>query len=153
MPESFAGGGRDFPMATSRPSRSTLRPCHNDLLAGNLIRAKGDGRTMIVDWEYAGMGRPCFDLGNLAVHNGFDEATEQLLLRSYHGTDPSPAQRAELKLMRVLSDVREGAWGVMQAVVSDLDFDFVGYADLHFARMRDAAASPAFPEWLTAAGA
>ncbi len=29
---------------------------------------------MIVDWEYAGMGHPCFDLGNLAVNNDFDEA-------------------------------------------------------------------------------
>ena len=32
-----------------------LRPCHNDLLPGNLI---DDGARMrIVDWEYAGMGR------------------------------------------------------------------------------------------------
>jgi thiamine kinase-like enzyme len=130
-----------------------LRPCHNDLLAGNLIRSKGDGRTLIVDWEYAGMGRSSFDLGNLAVNNDFDEAAQQMLLRSYYGTDPSPAQLAELKLMRVLSDVREAAWGVMQAVVSDLDFDFDGYADLHFARMRDAAESEAFTEWLAVAGA
>ena len=128
------------------------RPCHNDLLAGNLIRSKDDGRTMIVDWEYAGMGRASFDLGNLSVNNGFDEAAEQMLLRAYHGTDPSPAQLAELKLMRVLSDVREGAWGVMQGQVSDLDFDFDGYAELHFERMRSAAESANFGEWLVAAG-
>src|SRR5262249_8286646 len=30
-----------------------LVPCHNDLLAGNVLRA-GD-RLMLVDWEYAGM--------------------------------------------------------------------------------------------------
>ena len=46
-------------------------PCHNDLLAGNLIR-QGE-RLRIVDWEYAGMGDRYFDLGNLAVNNGLDE--------------------------------------------------------------------------------
>ncbi len=138
-------------IAASLPEQA-LRPCHNDLLAGNLIRSRGDGRTMIVDWEYAGMGHPSFDLGNLSVNNGFDEAAEQMMLRAYHGTDPSPSQLAELKLMRVLSDVREGAWGVMQGQISDLDFDFDGYAELHFARMRGAAESPAFGGWLAAMG-
>src|SRR5690348_17204915 len=38
-----------------------LRPCHNDLLNANFI---DDGeRIRIVDWEYAGMGDPFFDLG------------------------------------------------------------------------------------------
>jgi len=37
-----------------------LRPCHNDLLNANFI---DDGsRIRIVDWEYAGMGDPFFDL-------------------------------------------------------------------------------------------
>ena len=39
-----------------------MRPCHNDLLNANFI---DDGtRIRIVDWEYAGMGDPFFDLGN-----------------------------------------------------------------------------------------
>ncbi len=88
---------------------------------------------MIVDWEYAGMGHPCFDLGNLSVNNDFDEDADERLLGAYHGDEPSRAQRATLKLMRVLSDAREAAWGVMQGCVSDLDFDFDGYAERHFA--------------------
>ena len=54
--------------------------------------------------------------------------------------------------MRVLSDVREAAWGVMQGQVSDLDFDFDGYAERHFARLRGAAESPEFGGWLAAVG-
>jgi len=114
------------------------RPCHDDLLPGNIIRADADGRLMIVDWEYAGMGDPRFDLGNLAVNNDLDEAAEERLLAAYHGTPPSDSQRAALKLMRVLSDAREGAWGVVQAHVSELDFDFHGYAAEHFERLRTA---------------
>ena len=36
---------------------------------------------LIVDWEYAGMGHPCFDLGNLSVNNDFSEADDERLLQ------------------------------------------------------------------------
>jgi thiamine kinase-like enzyme len=129
------------------------RPCHDDLLAANIIRAADEGRLMIVDWEYAGMGDPRFDLGNLAVNNDFGDADEERLLAAYHGAEPGEARRAELKLMRVLSDAREAAWGVVQGVLSELEFDFDGYAGEHFERLRSAVAGPDFEEWLAAAGA
>ncbi len=127
------------------------RPCHNDLLAGNILRARDDGRLMIVDWEYAGMGHPCFDLGNLSINNGFDRAADERLLAAYRGAEPSPGARATLMLMRVLSDAREAAWGVVQAAISELDFDFEGYARRHFERLRAAAADPDFGRWLATA--
>ena len=49
---------------------------------------------LIVDWEYAGMGHPCFDLGNLSVNNDFDEAADERLLRAYYGEPPTDAARA-----------------------------------------------------------
>jgi thiamine kinase-like enzyme len=128
-------------------------PCHNDLLAGNIIRAHADGRMIIVDWEYAGMGDPRFDLGNLSVNNDFDESTDERLLRAYYGDAPSDGRRAALKLMRLLSDAREGAWGVVQGKVSELDFDFERYAREHFERLEAAAEQPQFEEWLAAASA
>jgi thiamine kinase-like enzyme len=129
------------------------RPCHNDLLAANFIRAEHDGRVLIVDWEYAGMGDARFDLGNLSVNNHFDAATDERLLSAYHGRSPSPGEHAALALMRVLSDAREGAWGVVQRHVSELAFDFDGYAREHFARMSATVARPEFERWLAAAGA
>lgn len=125
------------------------RPCHNDLLPGNIIRAQRDGRLMIVDWEYAGMGDPRFDLGNLAVNNHLDDEASDRLLAAYHGTAPSDPQRAALKLMRVLSDAREGAWGVVQAHVSELDFDFQRYCAEHFQRLHTAVERPDFAELTT----
>jgi aminoglycoside phosphotransferase (APT) family kinase protein len=89
--------------------RAGARPCHNDLLTGNLIRAQDDGRILIVDWEFAGMGDPRFDLGNLSVNNSFDEVTDDRLLSAYYGAPPSDSARAALKLMRVMSDAREAA--------------------------------------------
>ena len=129
------------------------RPCHDDLLAANIIRAADEGRLMIVDWEYAGMGDPRFDLGNLAVNNDFDDADEQRLLAAYYGGAQDDARHARLKLMRVQSDAREAAWGVVQGVLSELEFDFDGYAGEHFERLRSAVSGPDFEEWLDAAGA
>jgi thiamine kinase-like enzyme len=131
-------------------------PCHNDLLPGNIIRARGDDgdeQLLIVDWEYAGMGHPCFDLGNLSVNNDFDEADDERLLRAYHGEPPSDARRAALALMRIVSDAREAAWGVVQAEVSEVDFDFDRYARTHFERLDAAVEQPQLQEWLAAAGA
>jgi thiamine kinase-like enzyme len=126
-------------------------PCHNDLLPGNIIRAQDDGRMLIVDWEYAAMGNPRFDLGNLSINNDFDESTNDRLLTAYYGKAPSDARRAALKLACVLSDAREGAWGVVQAEISELDFDFEGYGREHFERLRAAVGQPQFEDWLAAA--
>jgi thiamine kinase-like enzyme len=154
----IAPAGYEEAVLTARRIRDVLplidaRPCHNDLLAGNVIRCSENGRLMIVDWEYAGMGDPRFDLGNLSVNNEFDEATDDRLLHAYYGEPPSDARRAALKLMRVLSDAREGAWAAVQAAISELDFDFDGYARKHFQRLRSAVAQPQFEQWLVSAGA
>jgi hypothetical protein len=50
--------------------------------------------------------------------------------------------------MRLMSDYREAMWGVVQTVLSELDFDFAGYAAEHFARLRAAADDPRYPEWV-----
>ncbi len=128
-------------------------PCHNDLLPGNMILAQDDGRIMLVDWEYAGMGDPRFDLGNLSINNDFDAATDERLLTTYHGQAPSDAQRAALALMRLLSDAREAAWAVVQGQVSELDFDFERYGREHFERLHDDTARANLEEWLAAASA
>jgi thiamine kinase-like enzyme len=138
-------------IATALPAVQR-RPCHNDLLPGNLLADTEKGAVLIVDWEYAGMGDPWFDLGNLSVNNDFSEDDDERLLHAYNGTPPSVGQRARLRLMRLMSDIREAAWGVVQGRLSDLDFDFAGYAERHFVRMRGAARDGDLERWLTAAG-
>ena len=116
---------------------ASLGTCHNDLLAANFI---DDGeRVWIVDWEYAGMGDPFFDLANFAVNNGLDEEGEAALLEAYGSAD----SRA-LTLMRFMSDFREAMWGVVQQAISELDFDFAAYADEHFERLGRTASEARF---------
>jgi thiamine kinase-like enzyme len=121
-------------------------PCHNDLLAANFIR--GPKQVWIVDWEYAGMGDPYFDLANFAVNNELGEAGELALLSDYFAEPPTAQRVATLRLMKFMSDFREAMWGVVQTVVSELDFDFEGYASKHFERMLRTAAEPDFDTWV-----
>jgi thiamine kinase-like enzyme len=152
LPSAYTGASTAARRIEAVLGAGATRPCHNDLLAGNIIRAVADGRMMLVDWEYAGMGDPRFDLGNLSINSDFDEAADERLLAAYHGRAPSEGERAALKLMRVLSDAREGAWGVVQAEISELDFDFAGYGEEHFERLLAAVGEPSFEEWLALAG-
>ena len=110
-------------------------PCHNDLLNANFL---DDGSVRIVDWEYAGMGDRFFDLANFSVNHEFSVEDDRALLRAYFGV-AREADLASVRMMRFMSDFREAMWGVLQSGISDLDFDFKGYAAKHFARLEAAA--------------
>jgi thiamine kinase-like enzyme len=141
---------RKVTKAVRRDPEHEPLPCHNDLLTANFLH---DGRRMlIVDWEYAGMGDRYFDLGNFAVNNELGDAEEERLLEAYFGEPPTARRKAALKLFRFMSDFREGMWGVVQTAVSDLDFDFRGYADKHFARLAATIEDERFRRWLKEAG-
>ena len=125
------------------------KTCHNDLLNANFL-LDGD-HVWIVDYEYAGMGDPLFDLGNLSINNSLSDEAQELLLELYFG-EVTDARRARLKLMRIMSDFREAMWGVVQQGLSTLDIDYVGYAQKHFDRLSTTMADPRFDDWLEAAG-
>ena len=116
--------------------------CHNDLLAANFLASEAGIR--LIDWEYAAMGDPYFDLGNFAVNNGLGAAEEEAFLAAYLGEAPDGHRLARLRLMRFMSDFREAMWAVLQGSLSDLDFDFGAYARTHFDRLETAAAAPGF---------
>ena len=125
--------------------KQPLAPCHNDLLNANFL---DDGERMrIVDWEYAGMGDRFFDLANFSINHEFGVQENEALLSAYFGEARS-ADVASLRLMRFMSDFREAMWGVVQQGISELDFDFRGYADEHFERLERTAAEPAFRDAL-----
>jgi thiamine kinase-like enzyme len=112
-------------------SSGPARACHNDLLPANLI--DNGAQVWIIDWEYAAMGDPFFDLGNLAENLLLDPAQEAELLRLYWGAT-RPADLRRLRAMRAVSALREATWSYVQAGVSTLDFDFMDYAAGHLKR-------------------
>lgn len=111
--------------------RRTL--CHNDLLPANIIEDL-TGRLVLIDWEYAAMGDPLYDLANLAYNCGLDCASEQQLLDAYadggHGNTLT-----DLHLLRKAAGLIEATWAFAQCGVSTLGVDFYAYGRSCLARV------------------
>jgi thiamine kinase-like enzyme len=122
----------------------SLCPCHNDLLNANFLV---NTRLYILDWEYAGMGDRFFDLANFSDHHQLNDEQDRWLLECYFGR-VLPGQWAHLKLMKMLSDLREATWALVQIGISQLDFDFRDYANQFFGRVVEKTQNPDWNVWL-----
>jgi thiamine kinase-like enzyme len=121
----------DYPSALSvldqiliaRPFKPTAF-CHNDLLNENFLY---DDNLRILDWEYAGMGDPFFDLANFSINHELSADADEKLLTHYLGQCSHEAL-AVLALMKLVSEMREAMWGVVQLAVSEIEIDFAAYS-------------------------
>ena len=80
-------------LATYRHAPPAL--CHNDLHHLNLI---GEAPLRFVDWEYAGVGDPTFELAAVIGYHDYDAEQRELLLAA-HGGDFKPAHLARMCLV------------------------------------------------------
>jgi thiamine kinase-like enzyme len=125
-------------------------PCHNDLLNLNWLdeAVPGDiGELRLLDWEYAGMGDIFFDLGNFSHHHRLNEEQVERFLYEYFGT-VTDKHYARLRLMWPMSELHEAMWGTTQTVISTLEEDFQGYANLWFGRLRQHVTDFRWEQWL-----
>src|SRR6202158_314056 len=119
--------------------------CHNDLLCENFI---DDGQCLrIVDYELSGNNDPCFDLGNTAQEASFDGEVRAVLCGAYFGR-LDMLQLARMNLFALMSDVGWTLWGAIQASISTLDFDFIGYYQTRWNRARAMMDADRLAGWL-----
>ena len=111
---------------------------HNDLLAGNFM---DDGKRLwLIDWDYAGLNSPLFDLANLASNNGFSEAEEDRLLEAYFETAASDDLRRKFQAMKCASLLREAMWSMVSEIHLHIDVDYIAYTAEYLARFETAYA-------------
>lgn len=119
-----------------------LAPCHCDPLCENFL---DDGRRMwMVDWEYAGMNDPMWDLGDLSVEAGFDAAQDEEMIRAYFGREPTAAERGRIVIYKAMCDLLWTLWGLIQHVNHNPADDFWAYALNRFNRCKVLLAEPSF---------
>lgn len=128
-----------------RAQAQKLYPCHNDLLNANFLTNE---QLFILDWEYAGMGDVFFDLANFSDNHELTNEQDSWMLRCYFDKEPTRTQWAHFKIMKVMSDLREAAWGLVQIGISKLDIDFQAYANKFFDRAFENIHNPHWDEWL-----
>jgi thiamine kinase-like enzyme len=131
---------------SERPA--ALAPCHNDPLAENFVDAPD--RMYLVDWEYAGMNDPMWDLGDLSVEAGFGPEQEEALLRAYFEGAPPAAQRGRMVLAKGLCDLVWTLWGLLQVMNDNPVDDFWAYSINRFERCKRLLASEEFAAALAA---
>ena len=110
----------DVRHALAAAPRPTV-PCNNDLLAANFI---DDGRRVwLIDYEYSGNNDACFELGNTTTECSFSDEEVDAWTEAYFG-DPTPADRARVRVQALCSQYGWSLWGFIQEATSPLDFDF-----------------------------
>lgn len=100
-------------------------PCHNDLLAENLI-ATGDG-VRIIDYQLSGNNDPAFELGDIAAEADYDPDRVERLAGAYFGDQLTPALLARVRLHLTASNVTWALWftvhsGLFSGPTGDFDY-------------------------------
>ncbi len=129
--------------------------CHNDTYPQNFIFSGSELR--LVDWDYAGLGWACFELGSFCATAGLDAELREILLCSYDERT-SEAQLATVELMEFVAAMREATWAVMATPIlrgtttptAGEDF-YEDHMRTYLRLARERAAAPNFDELMKAA--
>ncbi|KAK9055086.1 hypothetical protein SSX86_026166 [Deinandra increscens subsp. villosa] len=122
---------------------------HNDLLSGNLMLNDDEEKLYFIDFEYGSYSYRGFDIGNhFNEYAGYDcdytlypNKDEQYhFLRNYlQPENPDKVPEKDLKLLYVetgcymlASHLYWALWALIQAKMSPIDFDYLGYFFLRY---------------------
>jgi thiamine kinase-like enzyme len=102
-------------------------PCHNDLLAENLL-AVDSRHIRIVDYQLSGNNDPAFELGDIAAEADYDPDLVERLAAAYFGTELDPALLARVRLYLTASNVTWTLWftvhhGLLSNETPSFDYD------------------------------
>jgi thiamine kinase-like enzyme len=125
-----------------------LKPCHCDPLSENFLDT--GSRMWIVDWEYSGMNDPMWDLGDLSVEAGFDDAQDKRLIEAYFGAPPCVFDVGRMVIYKAMCDLLWTLWGLIQHANKNPAEDFWAYSLNRFERCRTLMRSDKFPKHLEA---
>jgi thiamine kinase-like enzyme len=120
-------------------------PCNNDLLAENFIDVGGELR--LIDYEYSGNNDPCFELGNVWSESNLSLPQLEALIAEYYGR-PLRNKVARARLWGLMSKYGWTLWGSIQDGISDIDFDFWGWAMEKYERAVEEFDGPLFEQLL-----
>ncbi len=109
--------------------------CHSDLHAMNLIEE--DDSLILLDWEYAHVTDPLWDLAGWCANNDFEADVQRALLIRYLGIAPNSRQWQRFRLLLALYDYVCLLWSRLYLTVRDTAADGVAErARLLDARLR-----------------
>jgi thiamine kinase-like enzyme len=118
-------------------------PCHIDPVPNNFVGPRGGQSLCLLDWEYAAMCEPMWDLAAVSIEAGLDEATDRHLLDVYFGAEGSP-QTGRFVLYKALLNLLAAAWAIVQLVDANASADFTAFARRRLSQHRALADSAVY---------
>lgn len=106
---------RGLSLAVEIAGSSTPRLCHNDVHHLNVIDAEP---LRLIDWEYAGIGEPFFDLASVCIYHDYSMEHRSELLRAYRGNLVAADLERLAKCCWLFEYVRE-LWSEVRASLAD----------------------------------
>lgn len=100
-----------------------LCPCHNDLVPENLVKS-GDDKIYLIDWEYAGMNDPVWDLAAHSLESSFSSKDDELFLSLYFTEGITDEIRTRFMMHKIFQDFIWSLWTVYREAEGD---DFGDY--------------------------
>ena len=118
--DAFAGHATAIADAFAAAPEAAV-PCHNDLLAENLL--EHDGALRVIDYEYSGNNEPSFELGNAWAESVLGPDELEALVTAYWGA-PLRHKVARARLWALMARYGWTLWASIQDGVSPIAFDF-----------------------------
>ena len=125
-----------------------LKPCHNDFWTNNMMLNEETGDLKIIDYEYASMNDPYYDLGLFSTTNYLTEAMDVELCKAYHGGVMDEIGFAKMKLYKIVGDIKWAYWALQQALNSDVEFDYFNWYGQKTARLQHLWLDPRLDMWI-----
>jgi thiamine kinase-like enzyme len=104
----------------------------------------------VVDWEYSGMNDPLWDLGDMSVEAGLDEAGDREMMAAYCEGPVPRALYGRMVIYKAMCDLLWTLWGLIQHANKNPVDDFWAYAMRRFERCKALMAMPEFARHLDA---
>ncbi len=115
-------------------------PCHNDLLADNFImaedRRKGPEPVYLIDWEYAGMNTPYYEMSDLFQEILAPREIEERILRIYWEDQNMDEHLRKTDMFRPFPDMYWFLWSLIQSNISAIKFDYYNYGKVKYENAR-----------------
>ncbi len=107
----------------SRPVEAQMVLCHNDPYHLNFL---DNGSLWLIDWEYAGMNDPMYDLAGIGYT--LDDQGRDLLLEAYFGS-AVPETRRDLEALIPVYLCWNVVWSLIQIDGGIEGFDYFSYSE------------------------